>query len=259
MQPGPGPQYVFPPPAPPGAARGNRRLLIVLAAVTAGLAVLCCGGAGVTAYLLRPRAQTTVTLPGVRVTVSGEVSPPTPAPPAPLEADRVFQGRGGKVVRLTDLSDREHMVVMTYQGSGGFAVNGLNGSGHIAALLGHGYGKYQGTMLLDAMERPAAVQVRASGGWKLVIRDARRAPLWTGKGGGKGSSVLRVEPAWAQPLATAHYTHRGTSNFVIRSYDSQSWDLLVNEIGRQDGETTIPVGTRFLEIEADGAWSFNRQ
>jgi len=258
VQPGAGPRFVFPPPAPPAAARGNRRLLIVLAAVTAGLAVLCCGGAGVAAYLLRPRSQPAVTLPGVGVRVSPEVSQPAPTPPAPLEADRVFQGRGGKVVLLPDLSDRVHMVVMTHQGSGGFAVNGLDGTGHIAVLLGHGYGKYQGTMLLDAMERPAAVQVRASGGWKLVIRDARRASLWTGKGSGKGSSVLRVEPAWAQPLATVRYAHRGTSNFVIRSYDSQSWDLLVNEIGRQDGDTTIPVGARYLEIEADGAWSLTQ-
>jgi hypothetical protein len=189
------------------------------------------------------------------VSLSPEATQPASAPPVPLEADRVFQGRGGKIVRLSGPSDQVHLVVMTHSGSGGFAVNGLDGDGHIVALLGHGYGKYQGTMLLDAMQRPAAVQVRASGSWKLVIKDARRAPRWTGKGSGKGSSVLRVEPAWTQPLATVRYTHRGTSNFVIRSYDSRSWDLLVNEIGRQDGETTIPVGTHYVEIEADGAWS----
>jgi hypothetical protein len=226
--------------------------------VTAGLAVLCCGGVGVAAFLLRPRHQQTITLPGVRVRVSPDVSQPVSTPPAPLEADRVLQGRGSKVVRLLELSDQVHMVVMTHQGSAGFAVNGLDESGHIAALLSHGYGKYQGTMLLDARERPAALQVRASGAWKVVIRDARRAPLWAGTGGGKGSSVRRVEPAWAQPLAAIHYSHRGTSNFVIRSYDGRSWDLLVNEIGRQDGETTIPVGSRYIEIEADGAWTLNR-
>jgi hypothetical protein len=233
-------------------------LLIVVAVVTAGLAVLCLGGAGVAVFLLRPQAHSTVTLPRVRVSVSPEVSPPSPAPPArpaPLEADRVFQGRGGKVVVLSAMADGVHLVVMTHQGSGGFAVNGLDRGGHIAALLGHGYGKYQGTMLLDGMARPAALQVRASGAWKVVVRDARRAAVWAGKGSGKGSSVLRVERAWTQPLAAVRYTHRGTSNFVIRSYDSQSWDLLVNEIGRQDGETTLPLGTRYIEIEADGAWS----
>jgi hypothetical protein len=226
--------------------------------VTAGLAVLCCGSAGVAAFLLLPQDHQTVTLPGVRVRVSPDLSPPVSAPPAPLEADRVLQGRGSKVVRLPELSDLVHMVVMTHQGSAGFAVNGLDDSGHIAELLGHAYGKYQGTMLLDARDRPAALQVRASGAWKVVIRDARRATLWTGKGSGKASSVRRVEPAWSQPLATVRYTHRGTSNFVIRSYDGRSWDLLVNEIGRQDGDTTIPAGTRYLEIEADGAWSLTR-
>lgn len=231
---------------------------MVLALVTAGLAVLCCGGAGLAVFLLHPREHQTVTRPGVRVRVSPGSSPSVSTPPAPLEADRVVQGRGSKVVPLTDLSGLVHMVVMTHQGSAGFAVDGVDGNGHIVALLGNGYGKYQGTMLLDAQQRPAALQVQASGAWKLVIRDARRAPLWTGQGGGKVSSVLRVEPAWTQPHATVHYTHRGTGNFVIRSYQSGTWDLLVNEIGRQDGETRLPVGTRYLEIEADGTWTFTR-
>jgi hypothetical protein len=151
------------------------------------------------------------------------------------------------------------MVAMTHNGSGGFAVTSVDEGGRIVGLLGHGYGKYHGTMLVDTREQPAALRVRATGSWQLVIRDARKAPTWTGNGSGKTSSVLQVAPDTVQTLTTVRYSHEGTSNFVIRSYDSQSWELLVNEIGKVQGETVLPVGTRFVEVEADGAWTFTRR
>jgi hypothetical protein len=50
--------------------------------------------------------------------------------------------------------------------------------------------------------------------------------------------------------------HRGQSNFAINAYAADgSSDLIVNEIGHYDGETTLADGTDLLEIDADGAWS----
>jgi len=148
---------------------------------------------------------------------------------------------------------------MTHNGSGGFAVVSLDATGQIVDLLGNSYGKYNGTMLVDGREQPTALQIRATGTWKMVIRDARRAPTWTGKGSGKISAVLQVDPTTIPALTTVRYSHAGKSNFVIHSFDGQSFDLLANEIGKVQGETALPAGTRFVEIEADGAWTFNRQ
>ena len=244
-------------PAPPVAAarpRRNKTLLIVLAVLLAVVVGLCSAAV----FLLRREA------PDPEVVRAGSVAARplsglggTPLPP---EADRVYKGSGSKVVRLPAAATGAlHLVVMTHNGSGGFAVTSVNDSGQIVGLLGHGYGKYRGTMMLDSREQPTALRVRATGSWQVVIRDARKAPTWTGKGSGTTSTVLQVDPAAVPASTTVRYSHRGEGNFVVRSYDYRSWDLLVNEIGKLQVDTELPAGTRFVEIEADGAWTFNRR
>ncbi len=68
---------------------------------------------------------------------------------------------------------------------------------------------------------------------------------------GRGSKVVPL-PALPGPI------HMVAMKLVVRSFGSGSWDLLVDEIGRVSGKTTVPAGTRFVEITADGAWSFAR-
>ena len=256
----PFPQYGVPPVAP-ARPRQNKALLIILGIVIGGVAVLCCGG-GVALFALR-QAGNSASGQGSQVlpfsVPRSSAEPWTPSASLPLDSDRVYEGSGSKVVRLSATADLLHTITMTHNGSGGFAVVSLDESGKIVDLLGNSYGKYNGTMLVDGREQPTALQIRATGSWKMVIRDARRVATWTGKGSGKISTVLQVDPATIQALTTVRYSHAGKSNFVIHSFDGQSFDLLANEIGRVQGETTLPAGTRYIEIEADGAWTFNRQ
>jgi hypothetical protein len=254
-----------PAPGPPPARSANRTLLIVLAVVTAGALVVCCGGSAGAFLYFRTQPERSVadgpapTATPPRTDRPVEPSPSATAPPPPLEKDHTLQGRGSKVVRVPHLSAPIHMLSATHSGSGGFAVTALDAGGQTVGLLGNGYGRYRGTLMLDGDdEAPPALKVRATGAWKLVIRDARRAPLWRGAASGTTSTVLQVGPESVPPLTPIRYDHKGRSNFVVRSYGGGSWDLLVNDIGKVSGETTVPAGTRFIEIVADGAWSFRR-
>jgi len=235
-------------------------LLVILGVVIGGVAVLCCGGGAAMYFLTRGGAQTIAADPLPVLPVPRmSVAPSTSDAPLPLDADHVYKGSGSKVVLLAPAAPVVHMIAMTHNGSGGFAVNSLDVNGGIAALLGHGYGKYGGTMLLDSREQAVALQIRATGSWELVVRDARKAPAWTGQGAGTISTVLQVDPDTVSSLTTVTYSHQGRDNFVVRSYDSRSWQLLVNEIGKVQGETVLPVGARFIEVEASGAWTFTRR
>jgi hypothetical protein len=46
---------------------------------------------------------------------------------------------------------------------------------------------------------------------------------------------------------------------VIWSFGDDGRELLVNEIGRVSGESMLAAGSRYVEIKADGAWTFARK
>ena len=59
-----------------------------------------------------------------------------------------------------------------------------------------------------------------------------------------------------------HFSHDGSSNFVVRAYTTNGTDLLVNTIGSYDGKKSVdvPKGSVVLfEINADGNWSAEKQ
>ena len=49
-------------------------------------------------------------------------------------------------------------------------------------------------------------------------------------------------------------THRGDGNFAIWAYSESDTDLLVNEIGRYEGEALLGDAV-VLEITASGGWT----
>ena len=54
----------------------------------------------------------------------------------------------------------------------------------------------------------------------------------------------------------AHFTHGGNANFIVKSYQATTEDLLINKIGAYDGVRPVVGGeTLLLDIDADGAWS----
>jgi hypothetical protein len=180
---------------------------------------------------------------------------PPPAPVVPK--DKVYSGRGDKVLRLS-LSDNDvHIAVITHVGGSNFVVWTLDSGGDQIDLLVNEIGRYSGARPLDFVDTPAALKVEAGGRWKISVRVLQRAPVWPQKSSGKGAAVLRLDPGSAEGFVTANVTHRGSSNFVVKAYgDSQ--ELLINEIGKYSGEILIPSGTLALEIEADGAWTIQR-
>jgi len=75
---------------------------------------------------------------------------------------------------------------------------------------------------------------------------------------GSGDDIIDV-PVVADLPVVATFTHRGSSNFAVVSYDENGGrlDLLVNTIGTYDG--TVPLNFTTppaeLEISADGPWT----
>jgi hypothetical protein len=56
---------------------------------------------------------------------------------------------------------------------------------------------------------------------------------------------------------TITMTHNGQQNFAVWAYGDTGRDLLVNDIGRYNGQNTIGDGPTLLEITGDGAWKLS--
>lgn len=80
---------------------------------------------------------------------------------------------------------------------------------------------------------------------------------------GSGDSVVRCTLGEGRKVFTM--THRGSRNFAVWLYDDQDGaELLVNEIGRYSGSTSVRIGYGLfditpgpctIEITADGSWT----
>ena len=59
------------------------------------------------------------------------------------------------------------------------------------------------------------------------------------------------------PVAVIALRHTGRSNFIVYSYQGDSRELLVNEIGAYVGKSYLLQGEYLFDIRADGAWSLD--
>lgn len=58
------------------------------------------------------------------------------------------------------------------------------------------------------------------------------------------------------PVSVAHFTHSGSSNFIVEVYTGNEKDLLINTIGAYDGyRPLVSLEQVSLNITADGGWS----
>jgi hypothetical protein len=252
-----------PPPAPTGRS-GRRNLIYGVIAVIAVLAVIGAvagkpeGGPGAsTNPSASAAASSSTAIASPSSPVSESSAPASQAAGAFAPIARTGPGHEGRQIhdpgeRAGDGHDSNT------GGSSNFVVTGLAADGSTNDLLVNVIGNYAGTVLFDTDEgvHTVAFKIESKGSWKVTIKPVTAARVWaTGtKLTGKGDDVVRLNPP-ASGLTTATFTHTGKSNFVVMSYSADGTDLLVNEIGNFNGQTTLPDGTLLLQVEADGSWS----
>ena len=160
------------------------------------------------------------------------------------------------MIKLT-LGDDPWIATITHRGNSNFAVHSIDSGGEDIDLLVNEIGNYNGTVPLNLTTNAddlRALTINADGSWKVVVKAAQKATRFTGTNSGKGPDVLVIPTGTLPDFATATITHKGRSNFVMRTYGS-GVDLLVNEIGAYRGQIIIPNDTIIIEIQADGTWT----
>lgn len=114
-----------------------------------------------------------------------------------------------------------------------------------------------GLFLYGGDKSASLLEIKSSGTWHVEIKSLRFARQWDGKSPleGIGDDVVSV-PGGTTALAVAAIAYSGSSNFVIRSYNSSGQgSLLVNEIGAYNGTKALPKGTSLLLVKSSGSWT----
>ncbi|MEU6411962.1 hypothetical protein [Microbispora sp. NPDC046933] len=182
------------------------------------------------------------------------------SPPPPIKL-RAFQGEGDDVVRVSATKLRG-IATIKHTGEANFAVWSIEPSGKNSDLLVNHIGDYSGTVVVNIYPwmKSGGFKIEADGAWTLKFAPISYAPLWkplTVKN--VGDKVLKL----AQPTKGFHtlrYAHSGESNFAVFAIPvSGSAELLVNKIGRVSGKVTIPSGTKYVWVQADGKWTLTRK
>lgn len=262
-----------PPVAPPSKVMTkSTKVLLGIGAGVIGLLLMCCIGViAVVGSTDKPDAAsspTAVAKPAAATQAAGPTASPspatatspTPSPVAQLPADRVYSGRGDKVLRLSKFDEQYHYIAkITHSGTSNFAVKLRGSDGEYLDLLVNEIGRYSGTRPLTFEDYPAAMEIIASGNWKVTIQVLQKAPRWNGAAlTSKGDNVYLVQPGTLSGLSTLKITHSGRSNFAVWAYEDSGRDLLINEIGKYSGEVLVSADTVVLEVTADGIWTIQK-
>ena len=100
---------------------------------------------------------------------------------------------------------------------------------------------------------PFIFEIESSGSWTYTVEKIG----YTNETSFSGQGAYVTE-MFSASSGKWHITHDGNSNFVVWLWTTDGRDLLVNEIGRYDGNRLLSIPSKsnaLLVIEADGNWT----
>jgi hypothetical protein len=172
----------------------------------------------------------------------------------------VLKGSGKKVV---DFDNPFNIAIahITYTGGGNFAVRNYGDSPNYYDLLVNTIGRYDGIVPIDFGdgEHTTRFEVIASGPWTIEVKHPIESHNFAVPGTfeGKGDDVIRLVGYKQNPPDIAHITHDGKSNFAVYGYADEGRTLLVNEIGKYEGDSILSPTTFLMVVKADGKWTID--
>ncbi|MEU4534414.1 hypothetical protein AB0G15_06075 [Streptosporangium sp. NPDC023825] len=188
------------------------------------------------------------------------------APPAQAAATAqtsvatTYRGEGDQVLRIR-ATTKPGIVKISHNGEGHFAVWTLKPSGTEEDLLANVVGDHKGTTAFNtsSSDKTAAFSITADGTWTLQVLPLTKARSWSITSRGTGDDVLRLSSN-SRGLHRLKIRHSGDGHFAVWTLDvdGPTRNLLVNKVGTYAGTMSLPPGTRYASIKANGTWSIVR-
>lgn len=191
-------------------------------------------------------------------TESTETDTPTPVQElAPIE----FSGEGRSVTDRFTVEGGFTVFEMAHQGSSNFQVELIHGqTGETVDYLANEIGSWEAWYPTGVESGDYVLDVNADGQWSITVRQPRPSedeaisvPITA-----SGQYPDYIGPIHFQGLVLITGEYDGDSNFAVWVLGTRGGeaDLLFNEIGTFEGETTFGAdGYGWIRVEATGPWS----
>jgi hypothetical protein len=173
-----------------------------------------------------------------------------------------FSGSGQTVNEGIEIQGGLTVARATHEGArDNFIVQLVPEDGDFESLLVNAIGEYQGETAAIIEEGSYILDVDAGGDWTVDILQPRS------NGGDSlpisisGNRSRVYGPYEFNGTHVANGTHSGDGNFIVEVYPQQGFqELVFNEIGQFDGETTFRFGeVGWIAVEANGDWTLDIQ
>lgn len=162
-------------------------------------------------------------------------------------------GTGDKIITGLVANNKYTIIHLTHSGRSNFIVK-ADEEGTKINYLANKIGVYDGYYLLDE-NGTFRLDIAADGDWKIEVVQFSRAD--TNSFSGTGDVVTGV---FVTNTDMWGFTYNGSSNFIVKQYSVNSYNLSVNKIGEYSGEgvSTIKKGkASFFVIQAEGDWTIS--
>lgn len=196
-------------------------------------------------------------------TASPSPSPePTPTPVSDGERHD-FSGQGQRVTSEFAIEGGFTTFDMAHDGSSNFQVELVDtDSGDTEEYLANEIGTWEALLPYEIPAGEYVLDVNADGNWEIVVRqprhtlaDANGVPVT-----GSDEYPNYLGPIEFEGFHTVHGEYEGDGNFAVWLLDDtgDEEDLLFNEIGEFEGETTTDyAGLGYIRVEATGPWQID--
>jgi hypothetical protein len=248
--------------APGAPATGDRRRLILIVGAVAAAALLVAAGL----VLLRGGDDTPAgddraapTGPATSEVPATALAPEltTTSTTVMVEPPPRVSGSGSAVVALERRTTEPYLALVTHDGPGGFGLAFLDDDGAVVEepVSGATFGDYLGVHPVNfvAGESVASVRVDGEGPWAVSFALVESAPLLASTPGstyeGRGDRVVKFSADDSAQVAVACSGCNSAVSVIAWSGTGAPGTPLTVE----NEEVTVPSGTRFLQVLAQGA------
>ena len=152
------------------------------------------------------------------------------------------------------------ILTFTYSGEGVFTSSPMDSTGKEGLPYQLQIGDFSGTYFQATPSKPiVALSVKGTGNWSVTINPLKSAPVLGAKSGsGKGTSVFNLGKA-TSGIKRITWNHVGEGVFSVLPIDAKGKSKfpLFLKIGNYSGTVTLPSGTQYFEVKADGDWKYS--
>lgn len=168
-----------------------------------------------------------------------------------------YTGNGDDIINLSK-PQKDGAAILLVSGNRSnrhFSITGYSNSGKRTGLLVNTTKKYDGTVLIDMVDREktSQLEIKGLGAWAIYVYDIKYARKYKTPGAieGNGDDVIIV--LGSAKIMEVNGNQNGR-HFSIKGYSNRGRHLLVNAVEPYSGKVRVPTNTILLEISARGRW-----